>query len=86
MSMNKSGMGGLPQGENLRGNNQQFYDTDLLLFLVRSKEQNNVVRCIFGKGRELETPKQHFDLIAMDGFPGFENAVSREINLNDYTR
>lgn len=86
MSMNKSGMGGLPQGENLRGNNQQFYDTDLLLFLVRSKEQQNVVRCVFGKGRELESSKQHFELVALDGFPGFENAVSREINLNDYTR
>lgn len=85
MSMNKSGMGGLPQGENLRGNNQQFYDTDLLLFLIRSKDQPNVVRCLFGKGRELETPKQKFDLVALEGFPGFENAVTKSFNLPDYT-
>lgn len=85
MSMNKSGMGGLPQGENLRGNNQQFYDTDLLLFLIRSKDQPNVVRCLFGKGRELETPKQVFDLVALEGFPGFENAVTKSFNLTDYT-
>jgi replicative DNA helicase len=74
LSLNKGGMGGLPSGENLRGNNQQFYDADLLMFMVKA-ETPNEVKCIFGKGRELEQDEQFFSLIALPGFPAFENAA-----------
>lgn len=81
-SMNKRGMdAGTPEGGNLRGNNQQFYDTDLLMFLVKS-EQPNTVTCIFGKGRELEQPKQAFDLHKAAGYPLFANAETRIVDLN----
>lgn len=81
-SMNKRGMdAATPEGGNLRGNNQQFYDTDLLVFLVKS-EQPNTVTCIFGKGRELEQPKQAFDLHKAASYPAFANAETRVINLN----
>jgi replicative DNA helicase len=86
MSMNKSGMGGLPSGEALRGSNQQFYDTDLLLFIIRDKQQENLVRCIFGKGRELEQPKAHFELMTLPGFPAFENVSKKDINMQDWTK
>lgn len=86
MSMNKSGMGGLPSGESLRGSNQQFYDTDLLLFVVRDKAQDNLIRCIFGKGRELEQPKAHFELMTLSGFPAFENVTRNELDIKDWTR
>lgn len=86
MSMNKSGMGGLPQGENLRGNNQQFYDTDLLLFVIRDKGQDNLIHCIFGKGRELEKPKAAFDLLTLPGFPAFENLARKDVNILDWTK
>jgi len=81
-SMNKRGMdAGTPEGGNLRGNNQQFYDTDLLVFLVKS-EQPNTVTCIFGKGRELEQPKQAFDLHKATTYPAFANAVTKIVELN----
>ncbi len=91
VSENKEGMDGgerkprLKTGKALRGSGQQFYDADLLLFLTPGVQENTVV-CQFGKGRELEQPKQAFELIRRTGFPAFENAASKEISLADYTR
>lgn len=67
-SLNKDGMSGVPGGVNLRGSGQQFYDTDLLLFLVAS-DIPNTVQCVFGKGRELENPQQSFQLRKLPGLP-----------------
>ena len=85
-SLNKAGMGGgLPGGENIRGSGQQFYDTDLLMFLVKS-EIPNTVTCVFGKGRELENPKQAFELRKLEGFPALANASKQEIGYKDYVK
>ena len=85
-SLNKAGMGGgLPGGENIRGSGQQFYDTDLLMFLVKS-EIPNTVTCVFGKGRELENPKQAFELRKLEGFPALANASKHEIGYKDYVK
>lgn len=68
-SMNKSGIGAaLPGMNSIRGSAQQVYDTDILLFLVEG-DQKNEIRCIFGKGRELENPKQAFTLVKLPGYP-----------------
>lgn len=86
-SENKEGMDDdkkkprLKSGKALRGSGQQFYDADLLLFLTPGM-QKNVVVCQFGKGRELEQPKQAFELIHRAGFPAFENAASKNVYLN----
>ena len=85
-SLNKKGMsGGLPGGQDIRGSGQQFYDTDLLMFLVQS-EIPNTVTCVFGKGRELENPKQAFELRKLEGFPALANASKREIAYKDYVK
>jgi len=85
-SLNKSGMGGgIPGGENIRGSGQQFYDTDLLMFLVKS-EIPNTVTCVFGKGRELENPKQAFELRKLPGFPALANAAKQEQGYRDYVK
>jgi replicative DNA helicase len=79
-SLNKSGMGGdgsVPTGQNLRGSGQQFYDTDLLLFLVKSENPNSVM-CVFGKGRELDNPKQAFQLHKFSEYPAMGNAVASQ--------
>lgn len=68
-SLRKEGMSGAPGGQDLRGSGQQFYDPDLLLFLTENKDEKNVVICSFGKGRELENPKQSFRLVKIPGFP-----------------
>ena len=79
MSLNKTGMNEkLPGGQNVRGSGQQFYDADLMLFLVDGGSPN-VVTAVFGKGRELERPKQSFDLIKRNGYPAFENAVFKRM-------
>ena len=79
-SLNKSGMGAaVPDGEHLRGSGQQFYDTDLLLFLVGSKTPNTI-NCVFGKGRELENPKQAFELRKLPGFPALGNVTMERSN------
>jgi replicative DNA helicase len=77
-SLNKEGMQGVPEGKNIRGSGQQFYDTDLLLFLVEDDKNPNIVKCIFGKGRELEQPKQSFKLHKLEGFPALANAAKGE--------
>jgi replicative DNA helicase len=85
-SLNKSGMGGgLPGGEHIRGSGQQFYDTDLLMFLVKS-EIPNTVTCVFGKGRELENPKQAFELRKLEGYPALANAAKQEERYRDYVK
>lgn len=71
-SLNKSGMTGIPGGAHLRGSGQQYYDTDLLMFLMPS-DRPGTVRCIFGKGRELENPRDFFDLAKLPGFPALGN-------------
>jgi hypothetical protein len=77
MSLNKTGMGEkLPGGQNVRGSGQQFYDADLMLFLLEGPNPNTIT-AMFGKGRELEKPKQSFDLIKREGYPAFENAAPR---------
>ena len=77
-SMTKEGMNALiPEGQHIRGSGQIFYDTDLLLFLVES-DTPNIVKCIFGKGRELEKPKDYFDLVRLPGFPALANAAPKE--------
>jgi replicative DNA helicase len=86
-SLNKDGMSGsdrgktVPTGQNLRGSGQQFYDTDLLLFLVRS-EQTNSITCVFGKGRELDNPRQAFELHKFTEYPALANAVGYMVNQN----
>lgn len=79
-SLNKGGMGSDARvgGEHLRGSGQQFYDADLLLFLVKS-EMLNFVTCVFGKGRELENPKQGFELMHLPGYPAFVTPVVRAV-------
>jgi len=74
-SLNKRGMSGMPEGQDLRGSNQQFYDTDLLLFIVKPEKQPSIARCVFGKGRELENPRQWFDLVRIPGYPALGNAT-----------
>lgn len=73
----------VPGGEDLRGSNQQHYDTDLLLLAIEG-EMPGTVTFVFGKGRELENPKQSFDLIKLPGFPAFGNAVQHNHNMADY--
>lgn len=74
-SMNKAGISAsLPGMTSVRGSAQQVYDTDLLLFLVEGDNQNEV-RCIFGKGRELENPKQAFTLVKLPGYPKLGSSV-----------
>jgi replicative DNA helicase len=78
-SMTKEGMNALvPEGQHLRGSAQQYYDADVLIFMIESN-QDNMVKCIFGKGRELEKPKDHFDLVRLPGFPALANAATREV-------
>ncbi|KKK44550.1 hypothetical protein LCGC14_3166940, partial [marine sediment metagenome] len=85
-SLNKEGMkGGLPEGVHIRGSGQQYYDTDLLLFLVESQTPNTV-KCVFGKGRELENPKQSFDLRKLEGFPALGNAAKKNEVYRDYVK
>jgi replicative DNA helicase len=68
-SMTKEGMNALvPEGQHLRGSAQQYYDADVLIFMIESN-QDNMVKCIFGKGRELEKPKDHFDLVRLPSDP-----------------
>ena len=74
----------MPGGEDILGSGQQFYDTDLLMFLVKS-EIPNTVTCVFGKGRELENPKQAFDLRKLVGFPALANATKKDV-ANDNGR
>jgi replicative DNA helicase len=87
-SLNKEGMrGGLPEGKHIRGSGQQYYDTDLLLFLVEDEKTPNTIKCVFGKGRELEQPKQSFRLHKLEGFPALANATKqKEVMFKDYTK
>lgn len=73
LSLNKEG--------DVRGNAQQKYDADLILTLHEEKSQPGIVTCVFKKGRELERPKQAFDLFKSSGFPAFKNAVRRTMNI-----
>jgi len=81
ISLRKTERNALPEGDDLRGSGQQFYDPDVLLFLAQG-EQKNILTCIFGKGRELERPKQSFDLIRKPGYPALANAVVEHIDLS----
>jgi replicative DNA helicase len=77
-SMTKEGMNSLiPEGQHIRGSGQIFYDADLLLFMMEDK-MKNVVKCVFGKGRELEQPKAYFDLVRLPGFPALADAAPQE--------
>lgn len=82
---NKAGMSGdnsaLP---GLRGSGQVGYDTDLALFMSNPDEQNPAwVRLTFGKGRELDNPKGHFDLVRLPGLPWYQAVQSETTNLTD---
>jgi len=71
-SLRKTGPG-LVKGQDLRGSNQQFYDTDLLLFMAEDPGDKNLTLCYFGKGRELDNPKKSFRLGNIPGYPAFGN-------------
>jgi replicative DNA helicase len=83
-SMTKAGMDALiPEGQHVRGSGQIFYDADVLLFMVRDEQEHrdNIVKCIFGKGRELERPKAYFELVRLPGFPALADAAPKEKEL-----
>ena len=74
----------MPEGVNLRGSGQMFYDTDLLL-MMKQGSTPNTVSCIFGKGRELEKPKQAFELVRVEGYPKLGNAARvKERQLSEF--
>lgn len=83
-SLNKMGMNArIPTGDNLRGSGQMFYDTDLILFLIKSEIANTVV-CVFGKGRELEQPDQSFELRRIPMLPKLGNAAKIDTRLLEF--
>lgn len=79
------GADGLPNGlDDLRGSGQVAYDADLACFLTRynpevfpeseripARFKDNARVLWFGKGRELENPRQYVTLIQKPGFPAF---------------
>ena len=84
-SLRKSGSGNMPTGRDLRGSNQQFYDTDILLLMVEAHEEPNTILVIFGKGRELENPKESFKLVKIQGYPALGNYQHTE-PYKDYVK
>jgi replicative DNA helicase len=79
-SMTKEGMNAvIPEGQHVRGSGQIFYDADVLMFMVNDDNdmRDNIVKCIFGKGRELARPKAYFELVRLPGFPALVNAEIR---------
>ena len=81
-SLRKTDKNSLPGGDDLRGSGQQFYDADVLLFLAQDEQQSSILICFFGKGRELEQPKQSFRLIRQIGFPALVDAEIKHIDLS----
>jgi len=77
---------GVPTGQDLRGNNQQFYDPDLLIFLTESSDDPNVIICTFGKGRELEKSKQSFRLVKLPGYPALGDYMPATTGQKDNGR
>lgn len=88
-----------PQGElrldDLRGSNQQSYDTDLALFIYVDEDDDHrdpaadvKIHCRFMKGRELENFQYQFDLIKPAKYPAVRNTVRVDLNRDvpDYTR
>lgn len=59
---------GAPDIDDLRGSGQQGYDTDLLMFVSKTDDENTIL-CAFGKGRELERDKQTFKLTTIPLYP-----------------
>lgn len=65
-SMNKAGQNGDNQVKqtSLRGSGQVSYDADIILMLTTPDEMRpTIIRATFGKGRELENPRQYFELM-----------------------
>jgi len=77
-SLRKSGLSGNASGADLRGSGQQFYDTDVLLFINKVEGNDNMIRFTFGKGRELENPRQFFELRRVPNAPAFAE-VAKEM-------
>jgi len=74
LSLNKTGMRDATKtGVEVRGSGQQFYDADLMILLDDQPNEKNVIRVTFGKGRELENPRQTFRLTKLEKYPAFEN-------------
>ena len=83
-SMNKSGMGisEAPTNASLRGSGQVVYDADLIIYLTKYKQMDDIMYSAdeqermrtlwFGKGRELEDPRKYINLEKTDHFPTFK--------------
>jgi len=82
-SLNKEGIGNASAGgKNLRGSGQQFYDADLILHMFHAgNDRPNFVLCAFWKGRELEQPKQGFELMKLSSAPAFVTPMIRAVNV-----
>lgn len=77
-SMTKAGMDALiPEGQHLRGSGQVYYDADVLIFMVDDPNKNTI-KCIFGKGRELEKPREYFELVRLPGFPALADVAKEK--------
>ena len=83
-SKNKAGMGQeTSQQSALRGSGQVIYDADVILFIENPDKNNlNLARCTFGKGRELENSRRYYDLIRLNGSPKYLPVETRKVNLN----
>jgi replicative DNA helicase len=89
---------GLPNGlDDMRGSGQVAYDADLACFLTKynpdvfqpseriDPKYKDFARVLwFGKGRELENPRQYVMLIQKQGFPKFGEYTPEEKNRARY--
>jgi replicative DNA helicase len=83
---------GLPNGlDDMRGSGQVAYDADLACFLTKYNPEvfaqadripakyNDIARVLwFGKGRELENPRQYVTLVQKQGFPKFGEYIPEQ--------
>lgn len=71
---------GDPDLMDLRGSGQQAYDSDLVVMVTKDKQNPNLLKCYFRKGRELENIDIGFELIKLDRVPAVGNAVKIDVN------
>jgi replicative DNA helicase len=83
-SMNKAGINAgvdINGMTRLRGSGQVLYDADIILTMSMPDRNNpNLIRFEFGKGRELENPRGYFELIRLPELPWYGSVTT--VNLN----
>lgn len=66
----------------MRGSKQVSFDGDVIIDMEPEKNIPNVVNCVVRKGRDIEDSRKIFSLVRKTGFPAFDNAMVRKVDLN----